>query len=257
MVEAKGADEAFTIADAKSAGGRREQTWHYPSRAECMMCHSRAATYVLGVSTAQLNCEFDYPGGRDNQLRTLSHLGLFNITPANELREAVVAAGLERGLTPQAAEAVFTKLPRGNQRTTPAQTTIDPGFDLLPWMADPTDERASLEARARSYLHVNCAHCHVGAGGGNSQFEIAHWTPTRDAKLLDIAPLHAKFDLREPLLVARGEPERSVLWHRMTIRGRGQMPPLASSLVDPVGIDVVRRWIAALPRRREPTMVEP
>ncbi len=28
----------------------RKQTWHYPSRTECMVCHSRAANWVLGLS---------------------------------------------------------------------------------------------------------------------------------------------------------------------------------------------------------------
>src|SRR5262245_37205241 len=43
LVAAGGADQAFRIRDPNSAGGSRQQTWHYPSRAECMVCHSRAA----------------------------------------------------------------------------------------------------------------------------------------------------------------------------------------------------------------------
>ena len=36
-------------------GGRRQQTWHFPSRTECAVCHNMAAKYVLGVQTLQMN----------------------------------------------------------------------------------------------------------------------------------------------------------------------------------------------------------
>ncbi|MFO0822790.1 MAG: hypothetical protein U0792_06675 [Gemmataceae bacterium] len=42
LLDAKGMDKTFTI---KTANGERKQTWHYPSRAECMVCHSRAQNY--------------------------------------------------------------------------------------------------------------------------------------------------------------------------------------------------------------------
>ena len=44
-------------------------------------------------------------------------------------------------------------------------------------IADPTDARQPLEARARSYLHANCGHCHFEHGGGSVplrlQFSVA------------------------------------------------------------------------------------
>ena len=58
--------------------GERKQTWHFPSRAECILCHTMPAKYALGVNTLQMNKDHDYGGGRvANQLRTLDHLGLF------------------------------------------------------------------------------------------------------------------------------------------------------------------------------------
>ena len=42
-----------------------------------MFCHSRAAGFVLGINTSQMNRDFDYGGVVDNQIRALSHAGLF------------------------------------------------------------------------------------------------------------------------------------------------------------------------------------
>jgi uncharacterized repeat protein (TIGR03806 family) len=67
--------ETFTVTD--SAGMQREQTWNYPSRAQCMTCHTPVANFVLGPRSRQLNRDFDYEQQRDNQLRSWNHIGLF------------------------------------------------------------------------------------------------------------------------------------------------------------------------------------
>jgi uncharacterized repeat protein (TIGR03806 family) len=78
LVGAKGLDVSYDITDATAPGGVRKQVWHYPSRDECMFCHSRAAGFVLGLTTQQMNREHRFQGGRtDNQLRTYAHIGIF------------------------------------------------------------------------------------------------------------------------------------------------------------------------------------
>ena len=76
--------ELLTI---NTVGGRtRTQLYEYPSRTDCLQCHTEAAGFVLGVSTRQLNRLFDYGAVTDNQLRALSHIGYFGaeITPTSQ-----------------------------------------------------------------------------------------------------------------------------------------------------------------------------
>jgi len=75
-----GADsETYTVEDPLASGGQRQQTWDFPSRAQCMLCHTEEAGRVLGVRTFQLNGDFDYGSVTDNQLRSWNHVGLFDV----------------------------------------------------------------------------------------------------------------------------------------------------------------------------------
>jgi uncharacterized repeat protein (TIGR03806 family) len=56
------------------------QTWSYPSREQCMQCHTAAAGFSLGLETAQLNRDLLYPrtGRTANQMATLAYVGVFD-----------------------------------------------------------------------------------------------------------------------------------------------------------------------------------
>jgi uncharacterized repeat protein (TIGR03806 family) len=63
----------------QTASGTRTQSWYYPSRADCLTCHTPLAGGVLGVKTRQMNRDLLFPSGiTDNELREWNHLGLFN-----------------------------------------------------------------------------------------------------------------------------------------------------------------------------------
>ena len=88
LEDPQGLDRTFTILDAEAAGGRRQHTWHFPSRTECTVCHNMAAKYVLGVQTLQMNRSHNYGGQTANQLQVLAGLGLFTESlpkPAKDL----------------------------------------------------------------------------------------------------------------------------------------------------------------------------
>ena len=76
LVPDAGADEVIPI--AVPGGGVRQQAWRYPSRSECLQCHTALSGRVLGPKTGQLNGYFTYPNGvADHQLRAWNAIRLF------------------------------------------------------------------------------------------------------------------------------------------------------------------------------------
>ena len=241
LVAKEGMDREYTV-------GKNKQKWHYPSRTECMVCHSRAANYMLGLSTVQMNKVHDYGGGvKDEQLRVLEHLGVLRLSWADEVKGDMRAALEEKDKTEKEIDdhlelVTATRLQREAQDT-PMLAKVPEKYKKL---VDPYDKTQPLEARARSYLHANCAICHVEAGGGNSLFSVDFLAKPDKLKLFDVKPQHNTFGLMDARLIAPGSPERSVLLHRVSLRKPGQMPPLATSLVDHAAVDMLREWIRTL-----------
>lgn len=203
LVSAKGDEIELTNPVAESPGDAKRQTWRFPSRAECMSCHSRAVNYVLGLTEVQMNREHGYGGVRDNQLRTYEHIGLFNGSLPKPIND-------------------------------------------MPRLVDPYDTSQDLEARARSYLHTNCSVCHVAAGGGNAKMELEFVTARDAMNLISARPQHDTFGINNAMLIAPGDPDRSILEKRVAGRGRGQMPPLVSNVVDHRAVGLIHDWIQGM-----------
>jgi len=71
-------------------------------------------------------------------------------------------------------------------------------------------------------------------------------TSLEDARICNEAPLGDTLGLINPVIVASGDPDKSVLVLRMEDLGQHRMPPLASSLVDTQAVAVIREWISGL-----------
>jgi uncharacterized repeat protein (TIGR03806 family) len=122
------------------------------------------------------------------------------------------------------------------------------GPEKLSKLADFNDATLPVDVRARSYLHSNCAHCHMKWGGGNAEFKLLSTLPLKDMGIVNVPPAHGNFGIKDARLVVPGAPERSVLLHRMTMTGLGRMPHIGSRVVDEQAVDFVREWIRGMPR---------
>lgn len=81
LVAEQGLDEPFAV---NEGGIVRTQVWHYPSRSECLACHTSQGGLALGFNTAQLNRDQNYAGIVTNQIAALSQAGYFQ-TPPTEI----------------------------------------------------------------------------------------------------------------------------------------------------------------------------
>jgi uncharacterized repeat protein (TIGR03806 family) len=68
--------DAVLLSAAKTKVLGNGQSWYFPSRNDCLRCHTVAAGRSLGLETAQMNR--DAPDGSGNQLDELDGMGLFD-----------------------------------------------------------------------------------------------------------------------------------------------------------------------------------
>ena len=119
----------------------------------------------------------------------------------------------------------------------------------------PDDADASLAARARSYLDVNCSACHR-EGGARSNF-FAEFHRTADETALATKPMQSDFGIRLAQVVVRGDPFRSVLYYRMAKLGQGRMPFIGAHDLDREGLDLIRDWIETMRPVSKPEHARP
>ena len=112
-----------------------------------------------------------------------------------------------------------------------------------PALARADDASMSQEFRVRSYLAANCAQCHRPGGLALGNFDARLSTPTDSANLIN-GPLVNNFGDVKNMTLVQQSPEHSLILKRMSVRGPTQMPPLASNLPDPAGVQLVSAFIA-------------
>ena len=114
---------------------------------------------------------------------------------------------------------------------------------------DWTDETKNINDRVRSYLDVNCGHCHSPTGNANSTGLYLHLNETRDINL---------GIFKKPVATGRGsggykysivpgKPEESILLYRMESMDPGvMMPESGRALTHQEAVEMVRDWIYGL-----------
>jgi uncharacterized repeat protein (TIGR03806 family) len=186
--------------------GMRTVPWTYPHRQDCTHCHDPAAGSALGLETAQLNRVV----AGVNQITRIAGLNLFEAPPAQPYLPALVAPFAIPGQLPGPPPA------------------------------------ATLDQRARSYLHANCAGCHR-PGGAFELVDLRNDVPLRDRYLCNAIPDSGDVGITGALNLIPGNPMLSVMWIRMTsLDAKVRMPEIGSAVVDPLGTTLIADWIRSI-----------
>lgn len=104
----------------------------------------------------------------------------------------------------------------------------------------------SLEDRARTWLEINCAHCHKPDGPARTSglfLNINEHDPTKIGILKPpVAAGRGAADLKYDIVP--GHPEKSILVYRMASTDPGiMMPELSRKLTHKEGLELVKQWI--------------
>jgi len=115
----------------------------------------------------------------------------------------------------------------------------------LPLIPSP-EGAAPLDARARAYLHANCAHCHQKNATPRTKLDLRFSTTLKDSATCNVAAELGDVGVAGAKLLVPGAPKQSVLSLRPHAIDVKRMPPLATSVVDTQGLGVVDAWITSL-----------
>ena len=112
-------------------------------------------------------------------------------------------------------------------------------------LVNPHDPAQSLDDRARSYLHANCAMCHRPGGSAIASFFLRRDIPF-DELLTNKGTGIGTFGMHNAKVIASGDPYRSVLMYRMSKLGYSRMPYIGTSAVDSAGVGLISEWIQSM-----------
>jgi putative heme-binding domain-containing protein len=227
LVDRAGKEREIQVVDPGVPGGRRSHKWRFSGRAECLRCHNPWSEHTLAFTLPQLNRPHPDGAKDGNQLTLLRDGGLIvnDASPDPDKPFASLEVPHDSADLPRLAPA------------------FDPAFPL--------------HDRGRSYLHVNCAHCHRFNGGGSASIYLSHDLRLRDTMAVDVAPTQGTFGISDAKVIAPGDPYRSVLYYRLAKPGPGHMPHLGAADVDERGLRLIHDWIASIPAAfADETLVE-
>jgi putative heme-binding domain-containing protein len=218
LIGAGGDDFSVDIKDPSAPGGRRSQSWRLHSRAECLRCHNPWVNVALAFTAPQLNRAIN-PSSRSASGRPEPDRSPVRaLNPPNQLR-------------------AFSQLgffdPPLHQRSAPPLT-------------NPYETSAPMQERARTWLHLNCSHCHREGAGGSVASHFEYELANDQMKVLGQAPSQGTLGLSDAHVITPGQPGRSVLLYRVSTTGQGRMPLIGSRVPDTRAVLLLTEWIQQL-----------
>ena len=104
------------------------------------------------------------------------------------------------------------------------------------------DDSATLEQRARSYLHSNCSGCHRD-DGSSPIMDLRFQTALSDMNVCNVSPSGSHFSIDNAQRLSPGNADASVLIERMKALDERRMPPIATDRVDEDAVAIISAWV--------------
>lgn len=201
-------DDATLVEFGGKTSTISDQQWTYPSRGDCLRCHTEQAGYTLSLETRQLNLTGE---------------------PAVSNSVGQIAQMASHGLLSSLAPELLPPFPG-------AKSLLEPEVDL--------QERAY----SWLHVNCSSCHRGVGSSGRASwdaRYDT-HMNDRVLCDQIPIE-LTNMFEAEHERVVLPGDHEYSTLWIRATARSSAlSMPPIGSAVSDPVGSELVGQWIDSL-----------
>jgi hypothetical protein len=108
---------------------------------------------------------------------------------------------------------------------------------------------ATIEQRARSYMHANCSYCHRPDGQAVNWLDFRYDTTLKNTGACGVVPMKSTVGVDGALILKPGMPMQSTIWLRMHAPWTGdktRMPQLATYVIDDKGTQLVSDWITSI-----------
>ncbi len=184
-------------------GTMKTANYRIPSETECMICHKFESEPIpIGVKPQNLNVDYDYGNGPENQLNYLVNEGvLTDNLPAN-----------------------------------------------IVTVVDYLDESEQLDKRVRSYLDINCAHCHQeGSHCSYRPLRLAFSETDLESNIGVCVEPDEFINTALTYIITPSNTERSVMHYRLKSTDQNEMMPLLGrSIVHDEGVQLIEDYINSL-----------
>lgn len=189
-------------------------TYGVPDFQKCSVCHSSGNKNVpIGPKVRYLNSDYDYGDAVENQL------------------ERWIAKGLLDNVG----------LPATSDRASVAVFNDEVNLDNI--------QPEALESYAKSWLDINCAHCHSPGGkASNTNMFVEYTRPFTDRTGHGVcADPVSGAGAGYQYIIDPGNSAKSLMFYRMSTQDSGdRMPPLGRDLIHKEGLALVEKWIDSL-----------
>ena len=196
---------------------------------------------VVKRAGTRLPVSFTDPSGRARQIS-------YAVPNANQCKDCHALSGQ---ITPIGPKARYLNH-AGQLQTLVKAGLLDRAPANAPRVARWDDAKAPLDARARAYLEINCAHCHNPAGAASNSGLFLELDRTDPVALgIGKRPVAAgRGSGWRDFAIAPGTPEGSILIYRLRSTDPGiAMPELGRATAHDEGIALLSEWIESLPAR--------